>query len=119
MTKYINNIKTIADFNYVDLELFDNNIKWEDAFKIEGVIKTAYTFDGDVTGALIICATQNVLGHRGEYKVIKNDHINGYCGHPAQSFHVTDKELNILFIVHVIKGINQLGQDINEFGIAI
>ena len=112
MTTYITNIKKMADFNYIDLENY--NFPIQDGFKIEDIIKSAYTFDGEVTINLIKCAIRNIVGYN-EYKISESIYpLNNkyYKNKVIQDFEVKDKDSKLLFFVHIFKNINQLGEAI-------
>ena len=108
---YINSIKTIKDFNHINIEIFSASPIYKkykfnnnDIIKIENIIKDAYSFDGDVSINLIQSAIHKILGSI-KLNIIKTYQnykgINEFLTNPVTIYSIYDNENNLLFTINI------------------
>lgn len=102
MTKYINTIYHQEDFNFFDVEIFNDKLI-KDGFTFENILRQSYTFDGVVDINLIKGVLRNMYGNIDDFKFAE-DVIQKYIGNngPQQVFMI-EKNGKLLFNVYIIK----------------
>lgn len=91
-------LKTIEDFNIVDIESWDEQtISLNDVYKIENIIKCAYTFDGKIEEPLVKTAIKNVVGNL-TISIKRYESVQSSVKY-AQ-FLIKDKDDNVLMIMN-------------------
>lgn len=102
MTKYINTIYHQEDFNFFDVEIFNDKLI-KDGFTFENILRQSYTFDGVVDINLIKGVLRNMYGNIDSFK-FSEDIVQKYIGNNGpQHVFVIEKDGKLLFNVYIIK----------------
>lgn len=102
MTKFINTIYHQEDFNFFDVEIFNDKFI-KDGFTFENILRQSYTFDGVVDINLIKGVLRNMYGNIDNFK-FSEDIVQKYIGNndPQQVF-IIENDGKLLFNVYIIK----------------
>lgn len=102
MTKFINTIYHQEDFNFFDVEIYNDKFI-KDGLTFENIIRQSYTFDGVVDINLIKGVLRNMYGNIDDFK-FSEDVVQKYIGNngPQQVFTIENNG-KLLFSVYIIK----------------
>lgn len=102
MTKFINTIYHQEDFNFFDVEIFNDKFI-KDGFTFENILRQSYIFDGVVDINLIKGVLRNMYGNIDNFK-FSEDVVQKYIGNngPQQVF-IIENDGKLLFNVYIIK----------------